>query len=170
MESNNVDWNYCLCLSPLSWPFQRKCPHGSGEILRLGLKRKETLKMQHAGCTLEDPVFRSMEKWTENYCLCLISLLTLPKKMSPWKWRIIQMRIEKKETLKMQHAGCALEDLVFRSIEKWPKSYISSIDEHLKRSISEFLSFHWEASIYNYVNWQLICSSLHLSDTYFNDR
>ena len=135
------------------------------------MKRKETLKMQHAGCTLEDPVFRSMEKWTENYCLCL-SPLSWPfqRKCPHGSGELFRWGLKRKETLKMQHAGCTLEDLVFRSIEKWPKSYISSIDEHLKRSISEFYSFHWEASIYNYVNWQLICSSLHLSDTYFNDR
>ena len=46
----------------LSWSFQIKCPHGSGELFRWGLKRKETLKMQHAGCTPEDAVLRSIEK------------------------------------------------------------------------------------------------------------
>ena len=46
----------------LSWPFQRKCPHGSGELFRWGLKRKKILKMQHEGCTPADLVFRSIEK------------------------------------------------------------------------------------------------------------
>ena len=53
----------------------KKVSHGSGEIFIWGLKRKETLKIQHAGCTPVDWVFRGIEK--VNWKILPLSILSL---------------------------------------------------------------------------------------------